>query len=169
MAECDAVPGDRNLWTPEHHRIERMATCVHEAGHAVLNLLFGIEFEHIRIVSDSSGWVNCGDPHDWEHAVVAAAGLAAELVWLTQTNHPEMADAAYAGASADTAMLRAVVSAHKWDELQIRRKAHELVTGQWPKILQLGTVLTTAPRQTGKSAQRTTKVVAMNRLPMPLN
>lgn len=160
------VPADRRLWTPEHRAVVRWATCVHEAGHAVANMRLDVDFGKIRILTDDSGYVDDVETdHLRDCAIIGAAGLAAELIWLVRTGHDELVDAAHAGAEYDTANLRLVCRRGRLDEGEVRTAAHRLTTENWAAVMRLGSLLRRASTVHSGRATRTARVTPLTVLP----
>lgn len=60
---------------------EQRRACVHEAGHVIMSLLFGINVGMVTINPNGSGSVlhdRCEEP--WSFALICAAGMAAEKI-----------------------------------------------------------------------------------------
>lgn len=123
----------------------RRATTVHEASHAVVDLIFGISFRNVEVINDDSGVVRTRgkvEPGtEREHAVALAAGLAGELIWLSRTRHLELEAAAHDGAAWDTRHLLPYARKAGVSVPKIRSEAHSLLLRRWPSVMELAGLL----------------------------
>lgn len=132
-------------------QFRRMATCVHEAGHTTSNLVSGLAFVKVRIITDNSGVVinRAGaEGCELEEGVSFAAGLAAERIWAMRDggeHAQQLYDDAFGPAEHDSRWVVHYARHARVPVVAMRRLAHAQMLANWGAVMRTARALMKSP------------------------
>lgn len=127
--------------SPNPTEIDRLSTCYHEAGHAVVAYRLGVDADRISVIPDAeagtAGRAMISEPFgvgsDRHDCIVSFAGHEAEQRY----NH----DADIRAASQDYEQARYYIALHGFDEASLIKEARDIVKQNWACISAIATEL----------------------------